>query len=56
MTYWLRVGAVTGLLAIAFQEVVEFSLQIPGNAVLFVILAAIAMHHPPAPRPQAASK
>ncbi len=46
MTYWLRAGAVTGLVAIALQEVVEFSLQMPGNAVLFVVLAAIALHTP----------
>jgi hypothetical protein len=45
---WLRVGAVTGLGAIALQEIVEFSLQIPGNAVLFVALLAIARHRPPA--------
>jgi O-antigen ligase len=45
---WLRAGAVTGLAAIALQEVVEFSLQIPGNAALFVALIAIARHCPPA--------
>jgi O-antigen ligase len=28
MSFWLRAGAVTGLVAIALQEVVEFSLQI----------------------------
>ena len=44
MTYWLRVGAVTGLVAIGLQEVVDFSLQMPGNAALFVLLAAIAVH------------
>lgn len=43
-TYWIRVGAVTGLVAIAFQEIVEFSLQMPGNALLFTVLAAIAIH------------
>ena len=42
--YWLRVGATTGLLAIALQETVEFSLQVPGNAALFVVLAGIALH------------
>lgn len=45
-TYWLRAGAVTGLIAIAFQEVVDFSLQMPGNAALFAVLAAIAVHRP----------
>jgi O-antigen ligase len=42
--YWLRVGAVGGLLAIALQSLLEFSLQMPGNAALFVVLLAIALH------------
>jgi O-antigen ligase len=42
-TYWLRVGATTGLVAIAFQELVEFSLQMPGNATLFAVVAALAI-------------
>jgi hypothetical protein len=42
MTYWIRVGAVTGLIAIGLQEIVEFSLQMPGNAALFCTLMAIA--------------
>ncbi len=41
--YWLRLGAVTGIIAISLQEVVEFSLQMPGNAALFTVLGAIAM-------------
>ena len=43
-TYWLRAGAVTGLSAIAFQSVFDFTLQMPGAAALFVVLAAIAVH------------
>jgi putative inorganic carbon (hco3(-)) transporter len=46
MAWWLRAGAVTSLLAIACQETVEFSLQMPGNAVLFTIVCAIALHSP----------
>jgi O-antigen ligase len=46
MSWWLRRGAVTGLLGIALQETVEFSLQMPGNAVLFAVLCAIALHRP----------
>ena len=46
-TYWLRVGAVTGLTAIALQETVDFSLQMPGNAALFAVLCAIALHRAP---------
>jgi O-antigen ligase len=41
--YWLRLGAVTGIVAIAFQEIVEFSLQMPGNAALFTVLCAVAI-------------
>jgi O-antigen ligase len=46
MAWWLRAGAVTSLAAIACQETVEFSLQMPGNAVLFTIVCAIALHNP----------
>ena len=42
--YWVRAGAAVGLMAIAFQELVEFSLQIPANAFLFCTLAAFALH------------
>ncbi len=41
--YWIRIGAVTGILAIALQETSDFSLQMPGNAVLFTVLLAIAV-------------
>ena len=43
---WVRTGAVLGIVAIGFQEIVDFSLQIPGNALLFTVLCAIAIHHP----------
>jgi O-antigen ligase len=42
--YWIRVGAVTGLAAVALQEAVDFSLQMPGNALLFAVLCGIAVH------------
>jgi len=47
MTYWLRVGAVIGLVSVAAQSMVEFSLQMPGNAALFAVMAAIALHRSP---------
>jgi O-antigen ligase len=47
VTWWIRAGATTGLLAIAAQSFVEFSLQMPGNTALFVVLLAIAMHEAP---------
>jgi len=46
MSYWVRIGAATGLVAIALQEAVDFSLQMPGNALLFTVLCAIALHRP----------
>jgi hypothetical protein len=42
--WWIRIGAVTGLLAIAAQSFVEFSLQMPSNAALFAVLCGIALH------------
>lgn len=46
-TYWIRIGAATGLIAMGLQEIVDFSLQIPGNGLLFVVLCAIAVHRAP---------
>jgi O-antigen ligase len=42
--WWIRMGAVTGILAVALQSLVEFSLQMPGNAALFTVLCGIALH------------
>jgi O-antigen ligase len=42
--YWIRVGAVVGLLSMTIQSWVDFSLQIPANAALFCALCAIALH------------
>lgn len=41
--YWIRTGAAIGMAAVAVQEAVEFSLQIPVNALLFATLAAVAL-------------
>jgi hypothetical protein len=49
-TAWIRVGACTGLAAIAVQEAAEGSLQMPGNALLFTVIVAMAIHQrDPAP-------
>ncbi|MGE3277318.1 MAG: O-antigen ligase family protein [Vicinamibacterales bacterium] len=42
-TYWVRVGAATGLAAILLQSFVDFSLQMPGNTLMFVTLWAIVI-------------
>jgi O-antigen ligase len=49
-TWWIRMGAVAGICGIALQEVTDFSLQIPGIALLFTVVVAIAIHEPPSPR------
>lgn len=47
--WWIRMGAVAGICAMAVQEISEFSLQIPAVALLFCTCAAIAMHRPARP-------
>ncbi len=46
MTWWIRMGAVAGICGIAVQELTEFSLQIPGVALLFATCVALAVHEP----------
>jgi O-antigen ligase len=45
-SWWLRAGAVVSLIAVGLQETVDFSLQMPGNAVLFAAVCAVALHAP----------
>lgn len=51
-SWWLRAGAVASLIAIGFQETVDFSLQMPGNAALFAAVCAVALHAPGSSREQ----
>ena len=44
--FWLRAGATAGLVGIAAQSTLDFSLQMPGNAMMFAVLLAIALHRP----------
>jgi hypothetical protein len=43
-SFRLRAGAVAGMMTIALQEAADVRLQMPGNAVLFCVLASIALH------------
>jgi O-antigen ligase len=52
---WTRGGAAAGLLAVALQEVVDFSLQTPANSVMVAVLAAYVLSAPHRP-PRRASK
>jgi len=45
--YWVRAGAVSGMIAAAVQSTWETGLRRPANTLLFAILAAIAMHMAP---------
>jgi len=42
--FWVRVGAVSGMIAVAVQSVWDTGLRMPANAVLLALLAAIALH------------
>jgi O-antigen ligase len=48
-TWWIRLGAAAGICGIAVQEITDFSLQIPGVALLFAVVVAIAIHEPAPP-------
>ena len=43
---WMRAGAVSGIVAIGVQSIWDTGLRMPANAVLFAVLAAIALHDP----------
>jgi O-antigen ligase len=43
----VRAGAAAGLAAVAVQSIWETGLRMPANAMLFAVLAAIAIHTPP---------
>lgn len=43
-SFWLRVGAGAGLMAVAVQSFWETGLRMPANALLCAVLAAVAVH------------
>ncbi len=45
--FWIRAGAVSGLAAIAAQNMVEMTLRVPATALLAVAVAAVAVHERP---------
>jgi O-antigen ligase len=44
--FWIRAGAICGVVAIAVQGVWETGLRTPANGVLIAVIAAIALHQP----------
>lgn len=53
---WIRIGAVSGLLAVGVQSFWETGLRMPANAMLCAVLAAIAVHEVPDPAPTERSR
>jgi len=49
--FWVRAGAASGLAAVLVQSIWETGLMLPANAVLFAILAGIALHDTGGGRP-----
>ena len=47
--FWIRAGAIAGIVAVAVQSVFDTGLRTPANGVLFAIVAAIACHEPRRP-------
>lgn len=45
-SYLIRAGAVAGIVGVLLQSFWETGLRMPANAVLFAMLAAIAVHAP----------
>jgi O-antigen ligase len=42
--FWIRTGAASGMVAVAVQSVWDTGLRMPANALLFALLAAVALH------------
>jgi O-antigen ligase len=44
--FWVRAGAMSGMIAVAVQGIWDTGLRTPANGVLFAVIAAIALHEP----------
>jgi O-antigen ligase len=44
--FWIRAGAVCGVVAIAVQNIWDTGLRTPANGVLFAVIVGIALHEP----------
>ena len=44
--FWIRAGAICGVVAVAVQGIWDTGLRTPANGVLCAVIAAIAMHQP----------
>jgi len=44
--FWIRAGAISGIVAVAVQGIWDTGLRTPANGALFAVIAAIACHEP----------
>ena len=44
--FWVRAGAISGIIAVAVQSIWDTGLRMPANGALFAVIAAIALHDP----------
>jgi O-antigen ligase len=44
--FWVRAGAISGIIAVAIQSIWDTGLRTPANGVLFAVIAAVALHDP----------
>ena len=44
--FWVRAGAISGLIAVAVQSIWDTGLRMPANGALFAVIAAMALHDP----------
>lgn len=44
--FWVRAGAISGIIAVAIQSIWDTGLRTPANGVLFAVIAAMALHDP----------
>ena len=44
--FWVRAGAISGIIAVATQGIWDTGLRTPANGVLFAVIAAVALHDP----------
>jgi len=44
--FWIRAGAIAGVIAVAVQSVWDTGLRTPANGVLFAVIVAVAVHEP----------
>ena len=58
--FWIRAGAIAGVIAVAVQSVWDTGLRTPANGVLFAVIVAVAVHEPrtqpSSSRPRSASR